>query len=447
MHSWNRRLPTMLIGACLCTSAAFAQTEMQAPVGEFADFAMDSGPLDNAADQAEVLFEGTVHIDNAAWIRLYFTDTVISPGIEATDSGYVRITSALDGEVQELNDSDLRMWNDTSAYFNGDTLYVELIGAAGSTGNRVGIAYVAVEYPVEGGTAGTAGTCGICGADDRVPSAELWTARTMPIGCTASVYNEDSCMVTAGHCSDGGGDQVAQFRVPPSNEDCSMNNPPVNDQFPITGRQFRNGGVGADWSVLTTGTNGVGQKPFDRYGVFIPIAPSPASVDDTASVTGYGSDTRCTRHKTQQFHAGTITQVLGDHYRYQIDVTLGNSGSPVIVKNECVAIHMRCENSDCPQNFGTRVDNADFAASRERVCPQGNDDCVRDPEWVCDGDTDGDGQVNPVDSGLVQAAFGSTDEADLCQYDIDCDGQINPVDRGIVQSLFGTCEAPRDVCP
>jgi hypothetical protein len=73
--------------------------------------------------------------------------------------------------------------------------------------------------------------------------------------------------------------------------------------------------------------------------------------------------------------------------------------------------------------------------------------CVRNPEWVCDGDVDGDGQVNPVDSGLVQAAFGSTDEQDVCNYDVDCDGQINPVDSGIVQSLFGTCEAPRNVCP
>ena len=36
---------------------------------------------------------------------------------------------------------------------------------------------------------------------------------------------------------------------------------------------------------------------------------------------------------------------------------------------------------------------------------------------------------------------------DLCNYDMDCDGQINPVDSGIVQSLFGTCEAPRGVCP
>ncbi|MCH9058838.1 MAG: hypothetical protein IIB55_09445, partial [Planctomycetes bacterium] len=76
-----------------------------------------------------------------------------------------------------------------------------------------------------------------------------------------------------------------------------------------------------------------------------------------------------------------------------------------------------------------------------------SDPCLRDPEWICDGDVDGDGQVNPVDSGLVQAAFGSADESDLCQYDVDCDGQINPVDSGIVQSLFRTCGAPRDSCP
>jgi photosystem II stability/assembly factor-like uncharacterized protein len=76
--------------------------------------------------------------------------------------------------------------------------------------------------------------------------------------------------------------------------------------------------------------------------------------------------------------------------------------------------------------------------------------CLREPAWVCDGDVDGDGQVNPVDSGLVQSAFCSgedcTEEA-LCQYDLDCDAQLNPVDAGIVQSLFATCEPPRSVCP
>lgn len=30
---------------------------------------------------------------------------------------------------------------------------------------------------------------------------------------------------------------------------------------------------------------------------------------------------------------------------------------------------------------------------------------------------------------------------------VDGNGQINPVDSGIIQSLFGTCEEPRAVCP
>ena len=79
--------------------------------------------------------------------------------------------------------------------------------------------------------------------------------------------------------------------------------------------------------------------------------------------------------------------------------------------------------------------------------PASGGGCTRDPEWLCDGDVDGDGQVNPVDAGLVQVAFGSIHEQALCNYDLDCDGQINPVDSGIVQSLFGTCEEPRDACP
>ena len=80
----------------------------------------------------------------------------------------------------------------------------------------------------------------------------------------------------------------------------------------------------------------------------------------------------------------------------------------------------------------------------EEDCPAGG--CARLPEWQCDGDVDGDGQVNPVDVGQVQVNFGNTNEQAMCNYDLDCDGQINPVDSGIVQSLMGTCDAPRDSC-
>jgi hypothetical protein len=95
----------------------------------------------------------------------------------------------------------------------------------------------------------------------------------------------------------------------------------------------------------------------------------------------------------------------------------------------------------------TLCDNLDPPCSETPggCCIEGGG-CIRNPEWQCDGDVDGDGQVNPVDSGLVQANFGSNDEQALCNYDMDCDGQINPVDSGIVQALFGSCNAPRDEC-
>jgi hypothetical protein len=91
--------------------------------------------------------------------------------------------------------------------------------------------------------------------------------------------------------------------------------------------------------------------------------------------------------------------------------------------------------------------DGDYSGSAYAFDVGGCGACIRIPGWLCDGDVDGDGQVNPVDVGVVQANFGNEHEQALCNYDLDCDGQINPVDSGIVQSLFGTCEAPREVCP
>jgi hypothetical protein len=84
---------------------------------------------------------------------------------------------------------------------------------------------------------------------------------------------------------------------------------------------------------------------------------------------------------------------------------------------------------------------------------------------------------NPLDAGLVRAAFRGGDDCPggaPCLHDLGCNGPtacracttwvatdrrrtvparprlrgaINPVDVWIVQSLFGTCEPPRDVCP
>jgi hypothetical protein len=110
------------------------------------------------------------------------------------------------------------------------------------------------------------------------------------------------------------------------------------------------------------------------------------------------------------------------------------TGAETCVGGACVAGSDPCKpNETCDEE--------------NNVCVSG---CVRSPDWVCDGDVDGNGTVNPVDVGLIQSGFcavGQCDAQDLCQYDMDCNDTINPVDVGIVQSLFGVCDPPREVCP
>jgi hypothetical protein len=207
------------------------------------------------------------------------------------------------------------------------------------------------------------GGCGICGPDDRVLSDEDWAARLLPAGCSSSVFNTDSCFVSAGHCMSGG--MVAQFNVPLSSANCNIVNPPVADQFPMVTFQGVNGGVGNDWGVMVSGTNNLGQKPFERYGLFRPIASSPPVSGQPLNIWGYGVDEQCTFSQVQQTSGGTVTGVSSTFFNHNVDATFGNSGSGVIRNDEILGIATHCP---CP-NFATRVDHPTFAAAREALCP------------------------------------------------------------------------------
>jgi len=65
------------------------------------------------------------------------------------------------------------------------------------------------------------------------------------------------------------------------------------------------------------------------------------------------------------------------------------------------------------------------------------------PGPECEGDANGDGTVDPLDSGFVLARFG----CDVGGGDPDCDaadqngdGSVDPLDIGFVLARFGTCE-------
>ncbi len=245
MHS-TKALVTILIG--LVAAPVFAQTTLNKPLPAPVPYPVVSEPLDNPFSEARVLHEEVIWIGDAAWLRVYFGEE-----IALGQGSFLRITSELDGEVQELDAAALERWHYSTAYFNGDTVRVELIGGPQTLDNRVAIDRLAWEIEPEI----PIGTCGICGPDDRVQSDEDFAARLLPAGCSSTVYNSQSCVVSAGHCIGSG--MVLEFKVPLSNPNCTLNHPPVADQFPVDDFAFTNGGIGNDWSVLVAGTNNLGE--------------------------------------------------------------------------------------------------------------------------------------------------------------------------------------------
>ena len=58
----------------------------------------------------------------------------------------------------------------------------------------------------------------------------------------------------------------------------------------------------------------------------------------------------------------------------------------------------------------------------------------------CLGDVNLDGDVNTIDLGLVEAAYGGDPSLPaFAPYDVNYDGQINTIDAGLVQAAYGPC--------
>ena len=191
-----------------------AQTMLDAPVGETQSYRIDSGALANRKAEAWTVYQDHIRVADATWLRLYFGDCELEHG------SFIRITSLRDGETQRFTKERLEIWSYASAYFNGDTVTVELIAAPGSTNNRLVVDAVDVGRRASSDR----GSCGICGEDDRLSSSDPAAGRLWPAGCSVTLYNEDSCFVTAGHCLGDTAAILVQFNVPPSNPDCDTNN-------------------------------------------------------------------------------------------------------------------------------------------------------------------------------------------------------------------------------
>ncbi len=360
--SLHRALRAPALAALLAVSTLAPQA-----MAERAELAADTvayrwgSPAQAAPARAGVLASHLVRHEGARWLRLNFDAVELAPG------SVLRLTSLLDGAQQHLNATTAAQWRNTSAYFNGAAVRVELLAAEGSVGNRVAIRSLSAGRDRNG----TESQCGA--TDDRVASSAANRARLLQMGCTANL-TLDGCFITAGHCLDASGpNDVVQFNVPLSNANGSLNHPPPSDQYMPTGSaQFSNGGQGNDWGVFTVHPNSeTGLTPLQAQGPGLEFSTVLPRRRNTVEITGYGVDSG-TANQTQQVSTGPVnsvsstTQIL----KYKSDTEGGNSGSAVLIGGRVVAIHTHggCRTTNTGANAGTLIGNAGFQAAYSAVC-------------------------------------------------------------------------------
>jgi V8-like Glu-specific endopeptidase len=342
----------MIVAASAILSVGGAAAQAQAPASVTVEHRYDSGLVRNTGSVPEVIVSFPVQVAGARWLRLKF-DRIeladeVSADLQSVARSTLRITSLQDGAVQELTAAHCRQWRNTTAYFNGDTVLVEVIAPPTTTANRVVLssAVAGLANPPQQS---------ICGSvDDRVPSNDPRIARLLPIGCTAWIIDDcNHCMLTAGHCTTW--IEVVEFNVPSSAADGTLVHPAPSHQYAVDLSSVQTGDietVGDDWGYFGVFANPItGLMPFQTQGsVSYAIAPPPP-FDPSLQlrVTGYGiDDTPRTANQVQQtsvglWDGGDLTSLF-----HTVDTTTGSSGSPIIWDATGIAIGIHTQGGCIP---------------------------------------------------------------------------------------------------
>ena len=337
-------------GTCLGLGSTALADERLSPIPFWmVPVATDSGEIATNGDALEPAYVQTVTSKGAPWIRVIFDPkfTHLTGPERAEGTTYMRITSMQDGHSQILNAETLAQWGHSSAYFNGDTVEIQVfVSKEGSA--QVAVAELEVGEIIEGGTAS------ICGpTDDRVASSDPRVGRLMPVGCTAWLFDgKPYAMLTAGHCFNGTTATVVQFNVPASLANGTLQNPPPEDQYVVqtSSVQWVETGIGNDWGhfgVFANSTTGL--APLVAQGSsFGRTAPGAVPA---IRITGFGTDAGVA-NQTNQTHFGPFDSFAGTIIRYQADTTGGNSGSPVIRTSDGLTVGIHT-NAGCFNNGGS----------------------------------------------------------------------------------------------
>ena len=346
---------------------------------------VDSGLVRNAltapaaAGVPQVVWSQVVTVSRASWLRLHYQHVSLSgspsPG---ADGSFLRLTSMQDGAFQLQHQQHIGEWQDSSAYFVGDSVLVELLAQPG-TGDSRFVLKCAVAGPEQRQEPDS-----ICGTvDNRAPSNDPRVGR-VGFGCTAWMINDcNHCFLSAGHCGVGS-TTVIQFNVPASSAAGNPVPPPPTDQYPVDPASIQNqaGGatLGDDWVYFGCFANSnTGLTPYEAQGsvAFDLVSPS-VSAGQTIRITGFGSTSAPvspTWNLIQKTHTGPFFNQQGNVLQYTVDTTGGNSGSPIEVEgtNEAIGIHTNAGCNSVGGNQGCSADNTALQAA------------LANPQGVCAG--------------------------------------------------------------
>lgn len=297
------------------------------------------------------------------------------------------MTSMDDGASQTLNAITASQWQSTSAYFNGDTVVMELLAPANGGRSRVKLDRVRAGLLFDGRDT-------ICGdRDDRVLSSDPRIGRGES-GCSHWIVEDaHRCLISAGHC--GYAFTVIEFNVPLSDQFGNIRHPAPKDQYAVDPESVQSYYylLGDDWGYFGLFPNTeTGLTAYQAQDSAFKLTAPPDGPNPEIRLTGYGmvSDpVDPTWNRAQKTHLGELVNVKGTILEYTADTTTGNSGSPVIdeASGHAIGVHT---NGGCTRTGGANGGTA--------VTHPGLQDAMTRPLGLC-GPYDLD--VSPIIAGQL----------------------------------------------
>jgi len=327
-----------LIAVLICAAAAFADDTPLPQPGPMPEVRMeleiDSGWLPAPLRQRGVVYSTVVTDPDAMWLRLSFSDVTLGAAPLGGQPTVLVTTSLADGASQTMQAHHVEQWRNTSAYFNGHAVLVQVIADPGAAPSRVVIDGVWM------GVLGGPVISSLCSStDQRVLLTDGRLARTMPLGCTSFMIDDPGRnFLTAGHCGNPSDLATVQFNVPMSLSNGNYQHPGPEHQYSVDLASVQRSpfnSLGNDWTFFAVFPNTeTGLRPHVAQGEwFDTMVPPPAAANQNVTVSGYGQTSfpvPNTWNGVLKTHDGPYTQLTGTTIRHRVDTTGGNSGSPII---------------------------------------------------------------------------------------------------------------------